>query len=168
MLDYVVDMLPFIRTGGSPQKEQIGSINDDRRSTQLSEYLINEQERVFDEIQFVSGTIRQEEKDRLAKMLFRLTRGKALTFFLDFKQNGVNKSVYIVVFQEYGGTYARIQKICDSFMGERFDIPPLHKIAAEAELVGANISKSRNILETSIYQLKQYLYESNLDNDVAD
>lgn len=91
-------MLPFIKAGNAPQKEQVGSINDDRRSTQLSEYLINEQERVFDEIQFASGTVRQEEKERLAKMLFRLTRGKALTFFLDFTQNGTNKSVYIVVF----------------------------------------------------------------------
>lgn len=43
------------------------------------------------------------EKDRLKKLLFRATRGKALTFFNDFNQQDStkklrNKSVYIVVF----------------------------------------------------------------------
>jgi hypothetical protein len=43
VLDYVVEMLPFIRAGGIPQKDQHSySINDDRRPTQLSEYLIDE------------------------------------------------------------------------------------------------------------------------------
>lgn len=99
VLDYVVEMLPFIRAGGNPQiDKQSYSINDDRRPSQVSEYLIDEQDREVDDIQFASGTVRQDEKERLSKMLFRLTRGKALTFFLDFTQGGAKKSVYIVVF----------------------------------------------------------------------
>jgi V-type H+-transporting ATPase subunit a len=123
---------------------------------------------VFDDIQFASGTVRQDEKERLSKMLFRLTRGKALTFFLDFTQGGTKKSVYIVVFQDYGGSFARVQKICDSFMGERFEIPPLHKIATEVAQVSAEIIRSRGLLEISILQLKTFLYDLNTDEDVND
>jgi hypothetical protein len=36
-------------------------------------------------ITHLAGTIDVEEKDRLKKLLFRATRGKALTFFQDIK-----------------------------------------------------------------------------------
>jgi hypothetical protein len=58
-------------------------------------------------IAHIAGTIEVEEKARLKKLLFRATRGKALTFFTDFELpskdssgNIKTKSVYIVVFQE--------------------------------------------------------------------
>ena len=60
-------------------------------------------------ITHIAGTIDVDEKDRLKKLLFRATRGKALTFFSDFKTESKvvagqktlrDKSVYIVVFQE--------------------------------------------------------------------
>jgi hypothetical protein len=60
------------------------------------------------EINFISGTIRGEEQDRLRKLVFRATRGKALTFFQDFLQNGVSKVVYMVVFQDIQGTADRV------------------------------------------------------------
>jgi hypothetical protein len=56
-------------------------------------------------IAHIAGTIEAEEKVRLKKLLFRATRGKALTFFQDFslpqkdpKVPAKQKSVYIVVF----------------------------------------------------------------------
>ena len=52
------------------------------------------------EINFICGTIKGEEQDRLRKLVFRATRGKALTFFKDFVQHGVTKCVYMVVFQD--------------------------------------------------------------------
>ena len=35
-------------------------------------------------ISFVSGTIKDSEKERMTRLLFRVTRGKALTYFQDF------------------------------------------------------------------------------------
>jgi hypothetical protein len=54
-------------------------------------------------IAHIAGTIEVEEKSRLKKLLFRATRGKALTFFQDFEiktPDGKHKTktVYIVVF----------------------------------------------------------------------
>lgn len=118
VLDFVREMLPFINNL-VPKDKRSESINDDMRMSQLSEYLIDERDR-FDEIQFVAGTIRQEEQDRLKRLVFRITRGKALTYFLDFSQHGAQKSVYIVVFQDVAGTGQKVEKVCDSFLGERF------------------------------------------------
>ena len=57
------------------------------------------------QITHIAGTIEVDEKDRLKRLLFRVTRGKALTFFQDYKQISKagrlpqkDKSVYIVVF----------------------------------------------------------------------
>ena len=84
ILDFVLEMLPFIHAVGQSQKEPV-SINDSLvRPTQVSEFLLDENERVFEQISFASGTIRQEDKERLQKLLFRTTRGKALTYFCDF------------------------------------------------------------------------------------
>ena len=51
----------------------------------------------------MAGTIDASEKERLKKLLFRATRGKALTYFNDFDAKDalghlLKKSVYIIVF----------------------------------------------------------------------
>ena len=54
-------------------------------------------------ITHIAGTIDTVEKDRMKKLLFRATRGKALTYFYDYESKNASgvkllKSVYIVVF----------------------------------------------------------------------
>jgi len=61
----------------------------------------------------------------MRKMLFRATRGQALTHFRTFEQDDVQKVAYLVVFQAMGKGRDKIQRICDSFMGQRFEIPNL-------------------------------------------
>lgn len=62
----------------------------------------------------------------MQRMLFRITRGKALTHFSDdFEQGGIQKVVYMVVYQDGPVIRDRVSKICDSFMGSRFEIPNL-------------------------------------------
>jgi hypothetical protein len=56
-------------------------------------------------------------------MLFRSTRGKALTKFSDpFVQDGKQKVVYMVIFQDGQIIRNTVTKIADSFMGSRFEI----------------------------------------------
>ena len=68
-------------------------------------------------LSFFAGTIRHEETERMKKMLFRSTRGLALTHFKPYTQNEIEKAAYLVVFSGAGGNYDRVKKICDSFMG---------------------------------------------------
>lgn len=49
-------------------------------------------------IAFVAGTIRGGEQERMNRMIFRVTRGKALTFFKEFKQDDQARCVYMVVY----------------------------------------------------------------------
>ena len=64
--------------------------------------LLENSDNVF--ISHIAGTIEVDEKARLKKLLFRATRGKALTFFKDFEVRAGDlakvktKTVYIVVF----------------------------------------------------------------------
>lgn len=57
----------------------------------------------------------------------------------------------MVVYQDMSGTSERVQKICDSFMGQRFDVPELTKIGAVADKTHHEIRKSKELLNTSVY-----------------
>lgn len=124
-----------------------------------------DQDNVF--ISHIAGTIEVDEKARLKKLLFRATRGKALTFFHDFEiqvpgmEKPKGKTVYIVVFQEGRQLRDRIVRICDSFMGQRFDLPPMGSIEQKIQEVRKNIEESKNLTETSKKYLKTYLNQIN-------
>lgn len=116
------------------------------------------------ELQFIAGTIKDGETERMRRMLFRATRGQALTHFRQFDQDGVSKVTYLVVFQSMGKSKDRIQRICDSFMGQRFEIPNLSSLNERARETQDEIAKSKQLLTTSSGQLQQYLYEMNSMN----
>ena len=50
------------------------------------------------QLQFISGTIQEQEAERLKRLIFRATRGKALTLLNSFIQGEVLKTAYMVVF----------------------------------------------------------------------
>lgn len=159
MLDYakvlerVAIIIPRIHAGGDNVRASMHgglAVNDNSKfRTSLNDeedrQLVNaplmggmDESSVF--ITHIAGTIESEEKERLKKLLFRATRGKALTYFSDFTIKNPagelhTKSVYIVVFQEGRMIRDRIVRICDSFMGQRFDLPPIHMIKQKIEEV---------------------------------
>ena len=51
-------------------------------------------------IAFVAGSIRDGEQERMNRMLFRVTRGKALTYFREYDQDGEPRITYMVVYQD--------------------------------------------------------------------
>jgi hypothetical protein len=55
----------------------------------------------------------------------------------------------------------RIIRICDSFMGQRFDLPPINLIAQKTEEVKRNIAESKNLTMTSRKYLRNYLVQIN-------
>ena len=85
-----------------------------RREDDMQEPLLNEVK-----LGLVGGTINRSEMLRLKKMIFRISRGKAATFFYDLMldQNDnekvakryANKNVFLVLFED--GPVLR-QKIC--------------------------------------------------------
>lgn len=72
----------------------------------------------------------KEEQERFNRLIFRVTRGNAMVCFKEFTKPIVDyfgketlKTVYIIVFQEGEFIRDRINRICDSFMGNRYEIP---------------------------------------------
>ncbi len=81
-------------------------------------------------ISHIVGTIPTWEKDRMRRLIFRLSRGNALVDFKDIKDSFVNaegitefKTIFFIVFQE-GETLAKKLKLaCTSFNSRVFDLP---------------------------------------------
>lgn len=99
--------------------------------------------------------------ERMKRMLFRFTRGRALTHCKTFVQDGVTKVAYLVVFNYSGNSSDRVKKICDSFMGNSFDIPDMDSLDSVKKDVAIKITKSYSLHATSVRQLKEYLYAMN-------
>lgn len=108
VLTFVMTMLPMINA--QPAQHRV----DEERNPDQAEPLMNDG---GVQITFVAGTINDGEQDRMKRLLFRVTRGKALTHFKEFEQEGQKKAAYMVVYQDGQLIRERVQKICDSFMG---------------------------------------------------
>jgi V-type H+-transporting ATPase subunit a len=84
-------------------------------------------------ISYMAGTILKEEMLKMKRMVFRATRGKALSYFEDLAHEGQidyaghsdkkMRTVYVIVFQEGQNVRGKLTKLCESFMGRQVDIP---------------------------------------------
>lgn len=115
----------------------------------------------------IAGTIDKVEEMRFKKLIFRATRGNALCYFDDFKApikdyygNVTQKSVYVVIFQEGGSMREKIIRICDSFLGERFDIPS-GGVNAKIQEINNKINDTRNVMQITMDEVKKYLESIN-------
>ncbi len=100
----------------------------------------------------IAGVIDQAEIQRLRRLIFRATKGKSYVFIEEYEptDNQVSKarrSVYIIMFWEGANLRDRITKICDSFSGERFDVPQTPtEIFQKLESVETAIVDARSVL----------------------
>lgn len=81
-------------------------------------------------IQHVAGVVDQTEIERLRRLIFRSTKGKSYMYIQEYDDKTAIKkrSVYIIVFWDGEHIRDRIQKICDSFSGQRYELPDLREI----------------------------------------
>lgn len=85
----------------------------------------------------------------------------ALTHFSDFEHEGELRCAYLVMFSGVGQFRERIQKICDTFMGQRFEIPNLQTLDSVLLENEEEIAKSKDIYHMSYNMLQGYLYDMN-------
>ena len=81
-------------------------------------------------ISYLAGIIDSVDVMGFRRLLFRATRGKVLVYFKQSKieiesskGEKLNKSVYVIVFQEGLHFFDKLMKLCDSFSGKRFQLP---------------------------------------------
>lgn len=103
---------------------------------------------------------------RLKKLIYRTSRGKAFTQFYDIKEkifdyygNQINRSIFIVLFpNNFNYLRQRLQIVCDSFMGERFDLPKnLLEIKQQLIKTKNSLDNSYTTLVYSIDNFRKFL-----------
>ena len=100
-------------------------------------------------------------------MLFRATRGNVFTYFQDLNTQVEDyygkkheKCSYIVLFQEGLHLREKITRICDSFLGERFEIPH-GGFKGKLLEIEAKISETKGVMMTTRTEIRKYLESIN-------
>ena len=121
-------------------------------------------------ISYMAGTIVKEEMMKFKRMVFRATRGKALTYFEDLSHEGQIdyagytdkqlRTVYVIIFQEGGTIRTQLKKICESFMGRQVEIPIAFgnkEIKDRIRDLERRILDTKSLLIASRLRFKDYL-----------
>lgn len=110
----------------------------------------------------IAGTCLTSEAARMKRIIFRATRGLALTFFHDIKEplimsNGWEefKSVFIVLYQDTESISRKLKLVCDAFCNQKMEIPTsgvwerIGQIAGEIERIADLERISKQEIERS-------------------
>lgn len=110
------------------------------------------QESVSSNFSKIAGVIESTEVERLKRLVFRATKGKSFVFTQDFfdQANGqqvarATRSVYIIMYWDGDLVRDKIQRICDSFTGNRYELPDMSQMQSEIARVTQRIEDARNV-----------------------
>lgn len=123
-------------------------------------------------ISYLAGVINSDEIMRFKKMVYRATRGKALTYFNDMDAEGLQdysgaldrraRTVYVIVFQDGLHIREKLVRICDSFLGKNFDVPQSgnqQEIMDRITELQYRITDAKNLVKQTRRRLREYLIE---------
>lgn len=122
-------------------------------------------------ISYIGGTIDRADGERFKKMVYRATRGKALTYSKDLEQASQTysgekdkrtRTVYVIVFQDGTHTRDKLNKICDSFVSQRFDIPSSNTNSLNGQISSLEqaIINSNEMITQTRKRLREYLKQT--------
>lgn len=80
-------------------------------------------------IERVAGVVKSDEVARFRKLIFRATKGKSFMFteqYADPDEPTQMRSVYIITYYDGAHTRDKIYRICDSFSGQRYNLPEMN------------------------------------------
>ena len=161
VLKVAKDMIPSLQGQFGEQMandvEMGGSIN--RGDDQMA--LMDPDQQKSINIQHVAGVVDQSEIERLRRLIFRSTKGKSYMYTQENIDRNAAKqrSVYIIVFWDGEHIRERIQKICDSFSGQRFELPDLKEITPQIQKVTQSIADARGVFDRTKQSLRDQLIQ---------
>lgn len=111
----------------------------------------------------VAGVIDKSDVLRLQRLIFRATRGKAICMTEDVdpevaKSEGIRtpKTKYLVIFQSGDFLNHRVKTICDSFMGDTFDLPRREEFDDKLRDITTKITDAKQILQKTREEIRNY------------
>ena len=137
--------------------EMGGSIN--RQDDQMQ--LMDPDQQKSINIQHVAGVVEQSEIERLRRLIFRSTKGKSYMYTQENidRHSSKQRSVYIIVFWDGEHIRDRIQKICDSFSGQRYELPDLKDITPQIQKVQQSINDAKGVFDRTKQSLRDQLIQ---------
>lgn len=145
--------------------------HDEEQKESLNEPLINQN--VHDnfsniQISTIAGVVDKIESEKLRRFIFRSTRGKAMFFTEDvspelLKEEGIDKpkTMYIVMYERGETMDEKIKRICDSFMGDTYDLSTSEDYTHKIKEVSAQIYDSKDVMKNTKLEIKNYYISSN-------
>lgn len=150
--------------GGRVENDQSVSLDMSKESISVHESLVNAKEIT---IGHLAGVILREEQERFNRLIFRATRGNAIVCFkelgkpiCDYAGRKYFKSAYVIIFQEGEFIRDKIIRICDSFTGERYEIP-YGGFTNKLKELEIKIRDTRKILTNTRDELRKFLSAAN-------
>lgn len=102
----------------------------------------------------IAGVIDSVDVERLKRLIFRATKGKSFVFTQDFFDQGARdqvaratKTVYMIMFWDGGAIREKIQRICDSFTGNRYELPEMSQMNVEIAKISQSIEDATNVFQ---------------------
>lgn len=137
---------------------------EDMENSEEAAGLMEMMEQKSIKIQHVAGVIDQLEIERLRRLIFRSTKGKSYMYIQEFDdddegESTKKRSVYIIVFWDGDTIREKIQKICDSFSGQRYDLPEQNQITPQIEKTKNAIHDARNVYQKTKNSLRDQLVQ---------
>lgn len=120
----------------------------------------------------VAGVIDRPQLERLRRLIFRTTKGKSFLFVQDYKNdeqvgNRAPRCVYIIMYWAGATIREKIFRICDSFDGQRFDLPHPDAVDKQIKRMSQSILDARNVLLQTRNSMKDQLnhFNNNANNN---
>ena len=126
------------------------------------------------ELNFISGVIKAEDDMKFRRMLFRVSRGRAIPSFFDLTienralQIIKERKIFIIFIQ--GGRksfiFQKIMNICDLFSASRFQIPHRDKLSKEIFNLQQEIFDTKTYLKSVETSIKDFFKDKIGENGI--
>jgi V-type H+-transporting ATPase subunit a len=111
----------------------------------------------------VAGVIDKVDTERLRRLIFRITRGKAICITEDIdaeilKSEKIDtpKTMYLVIFQSGDFLNHRIKSICESFMGHMAELPSREEYQNRINDLTTKIKTTKEVMMRTESEIRDY------------
>jgi V-type H+-transporting ATPase subunit a len=115
----------------------------------------------------ISGVINADDAVRMGRSIFRVSRGRAMPTFFDFKgirdgKKYPSKKIFTITFLNEGEKilHSKLLRVCDLFNAIRYVLPSVNEIPLRLEKINNEISViDHNILRNIRLRLKDFILD---------
>lgn len=123
------------------------------------------------QISFIAGVIKADDDLKMKRMIFRISKGKAMATYFDFNNNyldvpndtkAVSKKIFTIILPTGGPEnilLSKVLKICDLFNASRFNVPSRENIKTQVENLQKEINEQREYMKEAELTIKNFLKE---------